>query len=219
MYPGNDLLQPPARDMMGDITSLHDSRLDAVCAELKASGARSVLDLGCGSGGLLYRLARERQFRRITGLEASGLAMRQARQNLQDLLMDDPERIRLITGLYTRPQPTLTDHDAAALVETIEHVQPEQLTLVERCVFELMHPRFLVVTTPNREYNPLYDMAPGEFREADHKFEWGRARFRAWCTGVARRQGYRVAFGGLGDPHPELGNPTQMACFSALPLA
>lgn len=214
MSPEHNLTLAPARDMMGDITSLHDTRLNAVCEQLKASGARSVLDLGCGSGGLLYRLAQEPQFTTIVGLEASGQAIRQARQNLRSLLVDDAERIRLIPGLYTEPQPALAGYDAAALVETIEHVKPEQLTQVERCVFELMHPQHLIVTTPNQEYNPLYGLAPGEFREADHKFEWSRGRFRSWCIGVARRHGYRVKFGGLGDPDPDLGHPTQTAFFS-----
>lgn len=204
----------PERDMMGGITSLHDTRLDTVCAQLKATGARRVLDLGCGYGGLLYRLAQEPQFDRIVGLETSGQAVHMARQNLRDLLSDDPARIRLMTGRYTEPQPGLTGYEAAAMVETIEHVKPEQLTLVERCVFKLMHPRHLIVTTPNREYNPLYDLAPDEMREADHKFEWDRQRFRAWCTGVAKRNQYRVRFGGIGQADPELGHPTQTAMFS-----
>src|SRR5690349_981794 len=37
--------------------SLNDARLAAVCAELEASGARTVIDLGCGEGRLLSRLA------------------------------------------------------------------------------------------------------------------------------------------------------------------
>src|SRR5207248_843676 len=35
--------------------SLNDKRLAAVCAELESSGARSVIDLGCGEGRLLTR--------------------------------------------------------------------------------------------------------------------------------------------------------------------
>ena len=45
-------------DALEERVSLRDQRLVAVEAVLKASGARRVLDLGCGSGVLLQRLAR-----------------------------------------------------------------------------------------------------------------------------------------------------------------
>jgi len=57
-------------------------------------------------------------------------------------------------------------------------------------------------------------LSDGELREPDHKFEWNRAKFRDWALGIARRNGYRVAFGGIGEEDPELGPPTQTACFS-----
>src|SRR5262245_40996503 len=48
---------------------LHDQRLDRVTEVLKASGARRVVDLGCGSGKLLKRLMAERQFTEILGVD------------------------------------------------------------------------------------------------------------------------------------------------------
>ena len=48
--------------------------------------------------------------------------------------------------------------------------------------------RAILVTTPNQEHNPLQGMTPGEFREADHTFKWDWAKFRHWCTSVARRR-------------------------------
>jgi hypothetical protein len=84
---------------------------------------------------------------------------------------------------------------------------------VERAVFECYRPGIVVLTTPNAEYNPLFDLAPGEFRDPDHKFEWSRDKFRQWVTGVARRNGYRVRIGGIGEEDPELGAPTHQAWF------
>lgn len=201
---------------MTQMTALHEERLDTVLAMLKATGARSVLDLGCGSGSLLFRLAGEPQFERITGLEQSGISLRQAREMLAGTA--GAERVKLILGSYLEPDPynRLGDFDAAAMVETIEHVRPDQLSLAERAVFGQFRPRQLLMTTPNQEYNPLFDLAPGEFREADHKFEWGRDRFRQWARGVADRHGYRVRFGGIGNEHPELGHPTQTALFQLI---
>ena len=70
------------------------------------------------------------------------------------------------------------------MVETIEHIPPERLSTVEQGVFGGLRPEYLVMTTPNSEYNPLFDLADGEFRDPDHKFEWSRDPFvtgrRAW---------------------------------------
>lgn len=205
-----------SRSMMTQMTSLHEVRLDHVFQRLKATGARRILDLGCGSGSLLYRLAQDSQFEEIVGLEASGQSLLQARNMLAEHLKGESPRLRLMGGSYAEPQPSLTGYDAAAMVETIEHVKPEALSTVELAVFGKLRPGVLYLTTPNREYNPLFDLAPGEFREEDHKFEWDRAKFRRWAQGVAQRNAYQVTFGGIGDYHPDLGQPTQTAFFERL---
>lgn len=199
---------------MNEMTGLHEERLDKVCSTLKASGARRVLDLGCGAGALLYRLLAEPQFHHIVGLEQSSERLAQARQMLTRHLQGERPRLQLLAGSYTEPNDFLVGFDAAAMVETIEHVPPAMLSMVEDIVFGQYRPRTLFMTTPNREYNPLFDMAPGEMREPDHKFEWDRMKFRRWAKGVAERQGYDVLFGGIGEYHPEVGQPTQTALFN-----
>lgn len=203
--------------MMTQMTSLHEERLDFVYRKLKATGAAKVLDLGCGSGSLLYRLLADPQFTEVTGLEDSGLSLQQARSILADYLQEESPRIKLMRGSYAEANPALVGYQAAAMVETIEHVRPEQLSRVEMAVFGQYRPGCLFMTTPNREYNPLFDLAPGEFREEDHKFEWDRMKFRRWASGVASRNGYDVEFGGIGEFVPDVGHPTQTAFFSLKP--
>lgn len=200
--------------MMERGSVLHEIRLEQVLRRIRASGARRVLDLGCGSGQLLHRLAVEEQFEEIVGLETCPRALMEARRLLESHPLAPFSRLTLLNGSYTDPQPSLHGYDAAAMVETIEHIKPELLSAVEHAVFAQMRPRVIYLTTPNREYNPLFDLHPGEFREADHKFEWDRARFGQWARGAARRNGYRVAIGGIGDEDPEFGPPTQTAYFS-----
>ncbi len=199
--------------MMEGIAPLHETRLQEIVRCIKASGARRILDLGCGSGQLLYRLAADKQFEEIVGLETCPRALAKARQLLADHAMAPCNHLTLINGSFTEPQPSLCHYDAAAMVETIEHIKPGLLSSVERVVFEQMRPKLVCLTTPNREYNPLYGLSPGEFRELDHKFEWDRARFGEWVRGLARRHGYRVTLGGIGEEDPELGPPTQTAYF------
>lgn len=208
----DDTLSPSS--MMERGTALHEIRLEQVLQRLRASGARRVLDLGCGSGQLLHRLVAERQFEEIVGLESDPGALMKARQMLESEPQASSSRLTLLNGSYTEAKPDLTGYDAAAMVETIEHIKPGLLSAAERVVFAQMRPRVVYLTTPNREYNPLFDLHPGEFREADHKFEWDRAKFGQWVRGVARRNGYRVITGGIGEEDPEFGPPTQTAYFS-----
>lgn len=200
--------------MMETMTELHAERLDRVAALIAASGAQRVLDLGCGAGTLLARLLGG-EFTELVGVEQSAARLNSARQQLAELDQGalDSGRLRLINGSYMDEPLALTGFDAAAMVETIEHVPLNRLQQVEQVVFGRWRPGCLVMTTPNQEYNVLYGMAPGEFREADHQFEWDRLRFRRWARGVAARQGYQVRFSGIGDADPEYGPPTQVAIF------
>lgn len=199
---------------MYPLTDLHEERLERVVSVLRGSGARRVLDLGCGVGLLLQRLVGEPQFTEIVGLESSPEALAEGRLALADALRADDNRLTLLQGSYTEQNERLCGYDAAAMVETIEHVEPGELSNVEQAVFGQYRPGSLFMTTPNSEYNPLFGLAPNQFREEGHRFEWSRARFRRWASGVAQRNGYRVRFGGIGEAHPELGQPSQTALFS-----
>ena len=50
-------------------TPLHLERMDAVLAALRDCGTATVVDLGCGEGPLLLRLAQEPRVQRIVGLD------------------------------------------------------------------------------------------------------------------------------------------------------
>ncbi len=54
---------------------LRDLRIAAVLRELKAAGARRVLDLGCGDGKLLAALLGDPQFEEIIGMDGSAAAL------------------------------------------------------------------------------------------------------------------------------------------------
>lgn len=193
-------------------TSAHDARLDAVLAELRACGAASVLDLGCGDGPLLARLAAEAQVTRAVGLDIDAVALEAARTRLA--LVPGADRICLRHGSMTTPDPTLSGFDAAALVETIEHVDPARLSALTHAVLGVMRPLTVVMTTPNAEFNALLGVPAHRFRHPGHRFEWPRARFRAWAGREAARAGYDVRFADVPRLHPVLGGPTQMAVFT-----
>ena len=194
--------------------SLNQQRLAAVVEVLKASDARRVLDLGCGEGQLLARLAAEAQFAEVVGMDVSPQALSRARQRLARLPRG--EQVAVFQGSLAYRDARLSGYDAAALVEVVEHLDPPQLRACERAVFEFARPGTVVITTPNAEYNVRWAALPaGAFRHPDHRFEWRRAELEAWAEKVGKRYGYAVRFAPVGPAHPELGAPTQMAIFSA----
>ena len=197
--------------------SLHEQRLQAVLAALKAHGARRVLDLGCGEGRLLRHLLKDTSFEQIVGLDVSYRTLERAhdRLRLDRLPTRQRDRIRLLHGSLTYRDKRLADFDAAAVVEVIEHLDPPRLAAFERVVFEHARPGAVVVTTPNREYNVLFETMPaGTLRHRDHRFEWTRAEFQQWAQEVAARHSYAVRFAAIGPENPDHGAPTQMGFFS-----
>ncbi|MEW4569715.1 3' terminal RNA ribose 2'-O-methyltransferase Hen1 [Tautonia sp. JC769] len=205
-----------AEDALERPLSLHEQRIGAVLAALRASGARRVLDLGCGEGRLLRELLKDKQFEEIVGMDVSIRSLENARDRLKlDRLPErQAARIRLIHGSLIYRDRRLEGFDAAAVVEVVEHLDPPRLSAFERAVFEFARPRAVVLTTPNREYNVTWEgVGADRLRHSDHRFEWTRQEFRDWAERVAGQHGYRVRFLPVGPVDEALGPPTQMAVF------
>jgi 3' terminal RNA ribose 2'-O-methyltransferase Hen1 len=195
---------------------LRIQRAEAVLDVLHEVRAHTVIDMGCGPGALLTRLAGDRSFTRIVGSDVSARSLEQAARALKlDRASDvQRERIELLHGSVVYRDTRLQGFDAMVLMEVIEHVDPSRLDALEDSVFVCARPGAVIVTTPNVEYNRLYpDLEHGGARHDDHRFEWTRAEFRAWAEGVAERRGYSVGFRPIGGEHPDCGAPTQLALF------
>ena len=196
---------------------LNEQRIGAAIAAIKASGARRVLDLGCGEGNLLRALTKEKSFTQIVGVDASHRALEIANRRLHLERLPEKQRARLslLHGSLTYRDARLGGFEAAAVLEVVEHLDPARLTAFERCLFEFARPQRVVLTTPNIDYNVKFENLPaGKLRHKDHRFEWTRAQFQAWGKSVCERFGYEVRFLPIGPDDPVLGSPTQMALFT-----
>lgn len=196
--------------------SLHALRIDKALSIIRASGARSVLDLGCGSGSLLAQLLEDPQLDKIVGIDISQEKLVAARQRLEKNLKTEPDRLQLYQLSYTSKDSLLLGFDAATMIETLEHSKPAELSRLEGAVFSFYRPGIVIVTTPNLEYNVLYGNQVGELRRSDHFFEWGRKKFKKWAEGVARRNRYTVTVSGIGPMHARVGAPSHLAVFSTI---
>ncbi|MFF3570645.1 3' terminal RNA ribose 2'-O-methyltransferase Hen1 [Nocardia jiangxiensis] len=219
----SDSMQTPGSDVPAEGTtqeaarpSLAVARRAAVLGALHDVGARRVLDLGCGEGALLRELLADKTFAEIVGVDVSMRALRiaQRRLRLDRAPQRVADRITLRQGALTYGDAALRGFDAAVLMEVIEHVDPPRLGALEQAVFGSAAPGSVIVTTPNGEYNALFETLPaGSFRHPDHRFEWSRAEFEAWAGRVAEKYGYLVRFEPVGPRDPAYGSPTQLAVF------
>jgi 3' terminal RNA ribose 2'-O-methyltransferase Hen1 len=195
---------------------LWEQRIGAILSGLRAAGAKTVVDLGCGEGKLLRALLEDRSFERIVGMDVSWRVLETAarRLRLEQLAPAQKSRIEVMHGSLMYKDNRLSGFDAAIVAEVIEHLDPPRLTAFERVLFEHARPRTVLITTPNREYNSLFPSLPtGRFRHKDHRFEWTRSEFQRWASGNADRFGYKVRFVPIGISDSVAGPPTQMGVF------
>lgn len=193
---------------------LHVQRRRAVVGELLERGATRVLDLGCGEGRLIADLLREPTVTRVTGVDVSTAALRRAagRLHLDELSHRQRDRVQLLQSALTYRDRRLRGHDAAAVVEVVEHLDPWRLDAFAAVVFGDARPATVVVTTPNAEHNVAYaGVGAGGHRHADHRFEWTRRDFAEWTAAVASEYGYQATIRPVGEDLPDVGAPTQLA--------
>lgn len=194
---------------------LHEDRLQSVLSAICASGAARVLDLGCGDGDLFVRLAVMPELSELVGLDICATSLDRLRAKLQRIDVQ-AGKVDVRHASMTDPSRDLAGYDCAVLLETIEHIDPGDLSRLERALFSVLRAQTIIVTTPNAEFNPLLGVPSHRMRHPDHRFEWDRARFRAWCGRAAKAAGYTAAFHDIAGAHPVLGGASQMAVFTRL---
>ncbi len=128
----------------GDAPESHGYIAEPVVRVLRAAGARTVLDLGCGNGALTAVLARE-GFETL-GADASESGVRIARTRHPGLRFDV---IDLAAGLL--PDELRNRFDAVVAVEVIEHLLLPRMLFVG--ALQALRPGgTFVVTTPYHGY-------------------------------------------------------------------
>lgn len=197
--------------------SLNTQRMETVKNAVLASGAASVIDLGCGECRLTSLLLNEPQIKKVAACDVSVSVLEKAAQRLRLDRMQPyrKNKLTLMQASLTYRDKRFEGYDCACVIEVIEHIEPMRIPSFERAVFEFAAPRTVILTTPNREYNANYErMQENSLRHGDHRFEWTRAEFAEWTEHVCEKFGYICEISGIGDADEKLGAPTQMGVFT-----
>lgn len=194
---------------------LWKSRILAVKDILAKEKVTSAVELGCGDGKVLASVASEKssekKIEKLAGMDVSMRSLRIASDRLRRAGRLD---VPLYHGALTYRDERLEGFDAVILMEVIEHLEPHRLDAAMQVVFGEIRPRIAVLSTPNRAYNvrfkfPLHN----GLRHRDHRFEFTTKEFILWCGEVAKKFGYDVSVGPVGDEDPEVGPPSLIATF------
>ena len=198
-------------------TPLNTQRMETVKNAVLASGASSVIDLGCGECRLTSLLLNEQQIKKVTACDVSVSELEKAAQRLHLDRMQPyrKNKLTLMQASLTYRDKRFEGYDCACVIEVIEHIEPLRISAFERAVFEFAAPKTVILTTPNREYNANYEhMQENTLRHGDHRFEWSREEFKTWTEHICETFGYTCEISGIGDTDEKLGTPTQMGVFT-----
>ncbi|XP_070532724.1 small RNA 2'-O-methyltransferase-like isoform X1 [Ptychodera flava] len=201
---------------------LYRQRYEAVINIARKYQTKKVLDMGCSECKLLRHLKNESYIEELCGVDIDESILLANQHAVKPLISDylhprdNPLVMRILQGSVTDFDMRVQSFDLVACVELIEHLDPPVLDAMHVTVFHQIHPRVVVITTPNADFNELFPDFTG-FRHWDHKFEWSRQEFQQWCNSLAKKYNYAVTYSGIGSG-PEgterLGYCSQMAVFT-----
>jgi 3' terminal RNA ribose 2'-O-methyltransferase Hen1 len=194
---------------------LNDLRYEAIINYIKALPKKeTIVDLGAGEGKLSLQLGFIEGVKEILSVEPANKARLKALERFEQIKEKhgfvEPKSV---PGSLFYYDERLINKDVMILCEVIEHIDEYRLARIFETIFKDYRPNVLIVTTPNQEYNVVYDMDE-IMRHHDHRFEWTRADFRGKCEAWSSPYEYQLSFHGIGEEHPTFGHPTQMAIFT-----
>lgn len=189
----NPIFRPP----------LHKQRHQFVIDFIKKNKTKKVVDLGCSECKLLRSLRFHREIEHLVGVDIDGAKVKKKMHSLAPISTEylqpgyDQLHIDLYQGSVTDRDTRLRGFDLAVSIELIEHLTLPDVERFSEVLFGYMAPVYVIVSTPNSDFNPLLPVLTG-FRHHDHKFEWTRAEFKAWTQKVCVEFDYEVDITGVG---------------------
>jgi 3' terminal RNA ribose 2'-O-methyltransferase Hen1 len=193
---------------------LNDLRYEYILNYIKTLPYKeTIVDLGAGEGRLSVQMGFVEGVKEILSIEPSNKSRLQAIARFEQVIPKEGYvQPQSLPGSLFYFDSRLQNKDIIILCEVIEHIHEDRLPKIFDTILNDYRPKTLIVTTPNQEYNVLYEMDE-EMRHDDHRFEWTREEFAQNVEKWSQKYPYLVSIQGIGEEHPTYGHPTQMATF------
>ncbi|CAL8126524.1 unnamed protein product [Orchesella dallaii] len=200
--------------------------------KLHQTSGKTIMEVGCAEFGMMKYFKRNLDVGKLIFLDLDADLLREKTHLLKPLpaeylqRISRPEALQVqayagcITTVDAEVRKENPDIWAVVGIEIIEHLHADVLRGFEETVFGIIAPNLVIVTTPNAEFNEVFNLPPGKFRHWDHKFEWTRQEFRQWCEKIVGEfQFYTYKIEGIcegSEATRHLGCVSQMAIFEKL---
>lgn len=191
------------------------------CQRLRGS-IKKIVDFGCGEVSFFSYIKHLEGVEEYIGVDIDEETLKSNYSKVIPLTADylakrcTPFKVTILKGSVVDPDIRLENTDTVIAIELIEHMYPPELNELPYNIFGIINPQVAVFTTPNSDFNILFDRFEG-FRHPDHKFEWSRSQFEDWANNLTvQYPDYKVVFHGIGkgpQGTENLGCCSQMAVF------
>lgn len=174
---------------VGENLRLHDVRHNLILELLKSiidtqRKDISVLDFGCAKGELTQKVAEAFPNIHITCIDADPFVLKN--KSLQKL-----PRVKIIVcNMLYPPDPAKFKSEIMLFTEVIEHFWPEERRKLMNLISQYLRPKYLILTTPNIEYNSQIPNLINGFRHPDHKVEFTSDQLKKEILDVLSSAGY-----------------------------
>ena len=86
-------------------------------------------------------------------------------------------------------------------------------------IFNIYKPKYVLISTPNQEYNKYYNLKRNEKRHSGHIFEWKTNQFLDFANKIKKKYHYKFKYEGIGHYSEENNNkifPTNALIFEKI---
>lgn len=208
----------PSKEKQAPLTkkkSLNQWRYEKIIETVKGLPHNSrIVDMGAGEGKLTAQLGFIRGIEELVAVEPSEREQLKAKKRIE-ALVGKPDFLlpTFKWGSLFYYDSELEKKDIFILCEVIEHIDENRLGKIFDTIFTKYKPYHVIVTTPNQDYNAVYDMNEAK-RHSDHRFEWTQQQFKEWTKYWESHANYKAQIDGIGEYVEGYGYPTQMVIFS-----
>ena len=171
--------------------SLNTMRYEAIAKQVQQLPHSFVIDIGAGEGKLTDQLAQIKTIDKLYAVDPSNAALTKMTKRFREA--DFAVIPTIQWGSLYYEEERFREANVFILCEVIEHINEERLPQIMELITGTYAPKSIIITTPNAEYNQVYALQ--QMRHDDHRFEWTRTEFQAWCKAVAPQ--YNLHFEGM----------------------